>query len=169
MNTHLQTTGRGTLARPGEFEPWKSADWQRLWLASHSATKPWRSLALVPAGPGAAPELTLQIAVTLAHTGMVHLGAPIHVADGTRLSLGELVPFSEEVTRYTSEQSGMILIALGAISENVTSVSLAQSADSCLLCVLLGKMAIAESKKTLARIGPSRFVGSVVLRSGDLK
>ena len=173
MSTHIQTThasgSRGTaLDRPSEFEPWKRPDWQRLWLASHTTTKPWRSLALVPAAEGAAPELTLHIAVTLAHTGMVHLGAPIHVADATRLSLGELVPFSEEVTRYTAETGGMILIALPPIADNVTAVSLAQQADRCLLCVLLGKMSLSASKKTLAKIGQERFVGSVVLREGDL-
>lgn len=168
MSTHIQTTARTAIDRASEFEPWKHADWQRLWLASQSASKPWRSLALVPAAPGAPPELTLHIAVTLAHTGMVHLGAPIHVADATRLSLGELVPFSEEVTRYTAETGGMILVALPPISDNVTAVSLAQAADRCLLCVMLGKMSIADSKKTLARIGQSRFVGSVVLREGEL-
>ncbi|MET0342972.1 MAG: hypothetical protein ABW252_18340 [Polyangiales bacterium] len=169
MSTNIQTTARSTaLDRPSEFEPWKRADWQRLWLASHNTAKPWRSLALVPAAPGAPPELTLHIAVTLAHTGMVHLGAPIHVADATRLSLGELVPFSEEIGRYTAETGGMILIALPPINDNVTAVSLAQGADRCLLCVLLGKMSIADSKKTLAKIGQPRFVGSVVLREGDL-
>src|SRR5689334_8958581 len=45
-------------------EPWQSTDWQRLWLAL--ARKRWRTLALVPGGSGAEPELTIDVAVALA-------------------------------------------------------------------------------------------------------
>lgn len=158
--TKLNVTSQQALT---QYEPWRTPDWQRLWLAAQVPGKAWRSLALVPAGPGAAPEISLQIAVTLAHTGMVHLGVPIHVADGTRVSLAELVPFSEEIERYTAGTE-LILIALSAVSDNVTSVSLAQAADRSLLCVLLGQMSIADSKQTLLRIGRDRFLGSVVFR-----
>lgn len=158
--TQLTVPTKAALAR---IEPWQTPDWQRLWLAVQGKKKSWRSLAIVPAGPGGPPDLTLHIAVTLAHTGMLHLGAPIHVADATRLTLPELVPFSEEVVRYT-EGNGMILLALSAVTDNVTSVSLAQSADLSLLCVVLGQMSVADGKETLERIGSTRFLGSIVLR-----
>lgn len=165
MSHYIQTTTRSTaLDRPSEFEPWKRPDWQRLWLASHTTTKPWRSLALVPAAEGAPPELTLHIAVTLAHTGMVHLGAPIHVADASDIQLEQLVQFSEEVQRYT-ESAGQILIALPAMSESVTALPLAHAADCALLCVVLDQMGMADAKKTVSRVGAERFIGSAVFRA----
>jgi hypothetical protein len=163
--TKLKVTKSSALARSSDSEPWRRPDWQSLWLASQS--RPWRSMALVPAGPGASPELLVQVAVTLARTGMVHLGTPIHVADATRITLAQLASFSEELEHY-AQQNAIILIALPALSENVTSFSLAQSADTSLLLVLLQQMEVAEAKKTVERVGAQRFIGSVVLRPGDV-
>jgi len=142
---------------------WQMADWQRLWLSTRTEKRRWRSMALVPAGPGVTPETMLQIAVTLAHTGMVHLGAPIHVADATRITLSQLVPFSEELAWHMRETE-MMLLALSALSENVTSISLAKTADCALLCVVLGQMSTADAKKTVAQVGASHFIGSAVFR-----
>lgn len=164
--TKLKVTKSGAIVRSSpDAEPWRRPDWQSLWLASQA--RPWKSLALIPAGPGAPPEMLVQVAVTLARTGMVHLGAPIHVADATRITLAQLAAFTAELEHY-AQQNAMILIALPAFSENVTSFSLAQSADLSLLLVLLQHMAVAEAKKTVDRVGAQRFIGSVVLRPGDL-
>lgn len=162
--TKLQVHKTNKLARPGrELEPWRTPDWQRLWLASQTSARPWRSLALLPAGPGASPETLVRIAVSLAHTGMTHLGTPIHVADATRITLAQLAQFTEELEHY-GKQSGIVLVALPALSESVTSLPLAQATDWVLLCVLLGKMSMAEGKKTIDRIGKPRFIGSAVFR-----
>jgi len=162
--TKLQVHQPHALARPSrEIEPWRTPDWQRLWLASQASPRPWRSLALLPAGPGASPETMLQIAVSLAHTGMTHLGTPIHVADATQITLAQLTQFTEELEHY-GKQSGIVLVALSALSESVTSLTLAQTTDWVLLCVLLRKMSIAEGKKTVERIGKERFLGSAVFR-----
>ena len=45
-------------------------------------SRPWTSLALIPAGEGAPEDFTVLVAVILSRTGMVHLGSPIQVADG---------------------------------------------------------------------------------------
>jgi hypothetical protein len=143
---------------------WQAADWQRLWLATRTENKRrWRSLALVPAGPGASPETLLQIAVTLAHTGMVHVGLPIHVADATRVTLPELVPFSEGLAAHMRDTEMMVL-ALSALSENVTSLALAKAADCALLCVVQGEMSTADARKTVAQIGAAHFIGSAIFR-----
>jgi hypothetical protein len=163
--TKVQVYEPSALARPSrEIEPWRTPDWQRLWLASQGNTRPWRTLALLPAAPGASPETMVQIALSLAHTGMTHLGTPIHVADATRITLAQLTQFSEEMEHY-GRQNGLVLVALSALSESVTSLSLAQAADWVLLCVLLRKMSMDESKKTVERIGKSRFIGSAVFRA----
>jgi hypothetical protein len=99
---------------------------------------------------------------------MVHLGSPIHVADATRITLAQLADFTAELGHY-AQQNAMILIALPALTENVTSFSLAQSADVAVLLVLLQRMAIVEAKKTVERVGAQRFIGSVVLRLDEWK
>jgi hypothetical protein len=157
----------GPLARTNavRVEPWRNHEWQKLWLAMQS--RPWRSLAILPAGPGAPPEFTVTIATTLARTGMTHLSTPIHVADATRLPLAHLVAFSEELQRYAKERE-IILVALAAASENPITISLAQSTDAALLCVLMEDMSSADAKKTVTRIGAARFVGSAVFHPGNL-
>ncbi|HKU42277.1 MAG TPA: hypothetical protein VJR89_29165 [Polyangiales bacterium] len=141
--------------------PWQDQDWQKLWLATQEQDRPWRTLALVPAGPGFSNEVMLQLAVTLAHTGMTHLGGAIHVADGTRVRLADLVDFSAEVARCT-EHDDRVLIALCAPTDNVTSVSIAQAADTALLCVLRGEMKTSHTKRTVEEIGASHFIGSAL-------
>lgn len=142
---------------------WRAEDWQRLWLSTRANKKGWRSLALVPAGPGVSPELLLQIATTLAHTGMVHVGQPIHVADATRVSLADLVPFSEGLAWHMRDTE-MMLLALSALNENVTSLPLAKAADCALLCVVPGAMTMADAKKTVAEVGAGHFIGSAIFR-----
>lgn len=149
--------------RSAKLQPWHTSTWQRLWLASQVEARPWRSLALIPAGPGVAPETMVQIAYSLAHTGMMHLGTPVHVADATRVTLAQLVSFNEELEQ--AKHSGMVLLALSALSENVTSLSLARATDNALLCVVLRQMAAADGKDTVERIGKERFIGSAVFRT----
>lgn len=105
----------------------------------------------------------MQIAFALARTGMVHVGAPIHVADATRVSLAQLEPFREGLEWHMRDGEIMIL-ALSALSENVTSLPLAKTADKALLCVVLGEMATADAKKTVAQIGAGHFIGSGIFR-----
>ena len=147
------------------IEPWRDPEWQRLWLSLQGAQ--WRSLAIVPAGEGGPPDFPLRIAVTLARTGMVHLGSPIQVADASTVPLASLASFTEEVRRCV-DAGDRILLALGPITNSPISVSIAQASDAAVLCVLLERMTTAQAKKTVGEIGQSRFVGSVILRDDDL-
>jgi hypothetical protein len=157
----------GPLARAGaaRVEPWRNEEWQKLWLATQG--RGWRSLAVVPAGPGAPPDFTVVVANTLARTGMSHLNAPFHVADATRLPLAHLVSFAEELKHYTKEGE-FVLVALAAATVNPITISLAQSADAALLCVLMEEMSSSDAKKTVNRIGPARFIGSAVFHPSNL-
>jgi hypothetical protein len=150
---------------PTSMEPWRDPEWQRLWLSLQNTR--WRSLAIVPAGEGGPPDFPLRVAVTLARTGMVHLGSPIQVADATKVPLAALASFLEEVRRCVDD-GDLILLVLGPISQSPISVSIAQTADASLLCVLLERMASSHAKKTVGAIGQSRFVGSVIFRDGDV-
>lgn len=145
--------------RTAPDEAWRDADWQKLWLLLKSRS--WTSLAILPAGPGAPPDFTLTIAVTLARIGILHLGTPIHVADGTNISLGRLEQFLDEVNRLNRE-GDLVLVALPALNENPTAVALAQKASFSVLCVLLGVMSSSEAKRTIGRVGRASFLGTAV-------
>ena len=147
------------VRREAPKEAWKDADWQKLWLSLKG--RAWSSLAVVPAGSGGPHDFTLQIAVTLARIGIVHLGTPVHVADATSIPLTHLEQFQEEV-RNVKQEGELVLIALAPAAENPITVSLARSADSALLCVLMGHMPLSQSKETIERIGQARFIGSAV-------
>jgi hypothetical protein len=144
------------------LEPWRRTDWQRLWLATRN--QPWRSLALVPAGVGAHRDFTVRIAVSLARTGMMHLGVPIQVADGTRVPLAQLQQFVQEIQHH-SRSGDLVLVALAPPAENPTTVSLAKTTDQALLCVLLRKMNMADARKAVGQIGARQFLGAATFHA----
>lgn len=162
-----QQSGPGVeLATRQPFEAWHDAEWQRLWLAVEA--RPWRTLALIPAAHGAALDFTLFIAITLSRTGMVHLGSPVQVADATEVPLSQLTAFLSEVRRSTSD-GARLLVALPPADKSAISVSIAQSSDAALLCVLLERMTSAEAKRTLRLVGPSRFIGSAIFHPSQIR
>lgn len=149
------------LAERRHSQDWTDPDWQRLWLTLDHM--PWRTLALVPGGPGAPADFTLTLAVTLSRTGMSHVGAPILVADGTQVPLNQLNSFLAEV-RTCCDGGERVLIALSSISESPTTTAMAKAADGAVLCVMLGHMRSGETNKTVKTIGMSKFFGSVIIR-----
>jgi hypothetical protein len=161
-----KSTNEQALAlRQQRADLWREPEWQRLWLGLQG--RPWLSLAVVPAATGGPPDFTMRVAVTLARTGMVHLGRPVHVADASKVPLAYLTTFMEEVHRCVREGE-VILVALGPIFDSPVTISIAQATDAALLCVLLEHMATAQANRTVAQVGRNRFVGSVIFRDGDL-
>ncbi len=148
------------------MEPWLQHDWQKLWLTVRS--KAWRSLALVPAGVGGPRDFTLTVGVSLARTGMTHLGVPIRVADATRVPLGHMMRFLDEVRNCTAA-GDLVLIALGSMSESPVTVSVAQASDNALLCVLVEKMSVSDAKKVVSHVGAQRFIGSIMFHARDVR
>ncbi|MES1174364.1 MAG: hypothetical protein ABUL62_08540 [Myxococcales bacterium] len=145
-----------------DIATWRDPEWQRLWLAVEA--RPWRALALIPAGQGALPNFTLVVAVALSRTGMVHLGSPIQVADATRIQLGDLNPFIDEVRRCT-RNGDRLLVALPPLEGNPITGSIVQAADAAMLCVQLDRMKTSEAQKTVRQVGASRFIGSAIFHA----
>ncbi len=163
-----QATGAGTaqernvaLAERRHVQSWTDPDWQRLWLTVDRL--PWRTLALIPAGEGGPDDLTLSLAVALSRTGMSHVGGPILVADGMHVPLDQLNAFLADV-RSCTEGGERVIIALSPVNRSPTTVAMAKAADGVVLCVMLEHMHSTEAKQTIKLIGPSKFVGSVILR-----
>lgn len=144
------------------IEPWKTPEWQRLWLSLQR--KPWSVLALVPASGGAPADFTTKIGVALAHVGMIHLGSPVHLGDATDLDLRNMRPFLDDIA-HCRAVGDRILLALAPIRENPVTETLVQSADCALLCLLFEQMGAAEASRTVSTIGKERFVGSTIFRS----
>jgi hypothetical protein len=147
------------------LEPWRDPSWQKLWLSVQG--RPWSSLALVPAADGAPDGFGLTVAAVLARIGIMHLGIPIQVADGTTIPLIHLAQFEAELSRLRG-QNERVLIALAPITENPITVPLAQAADAAVLCVMLDMMQSAEAKRTVDRIGLNRFVGSAIFERDQI-
>ncbi len=168
-----RTDSRGQMKAPAPLalrdqapiEPWRDAEWQKLWLAVQARS--WNCLAICPAAAGSAPDFALTVAVALARTGMTHLGTPIQVADATRIQLSNVRGFKEEVQRYR-EQGDLVLLALAPVSQSTVSISLAQSADYAVLCVLLEHMSSAGARETVTKIGKEHFLGTAVFRADML-
>jgi hypothetical protein len=157
---HSSSTGPGTgIERAALIEPWQDVEWQRLWLAIQS--RPWRTLALIPAGEGASLDFTPRVAMLLSRTGMVHLGRPVQVADATHVPLNQLTAFFNEVARSTG-QGERLLVALPPAGKNAIAVEIAQASDAAVLCILNQKMTTSAAKRTVKLVGASRFVGSAV-------
>jgi hypothetical protein len=155
----------GLQLRSDQTEPWHDAEWQRLWLAVES--RPWASLALIPAGDGGSLDFSLIVAMTLSRTGMVHLGSPIQVADATQVPLNQLTAFSNEVKRCTSNGQ-RLLVALPPVSKSAITATIAQSMDAAVLCVLSTKMSSSDAQRTIKLVGASRFLGSAIFHPHQL-
>jgi hypothetical protein len=168
----LALTGQHALVvrRDGEFElpdesafpapPWHRPEWQNLWLTLER--QEWRTLALVPAGASRL-GLTGDIAVALVHTGSVHLGLPIRIADATDLSLPHLRQFIQELNALR-EAGDRVLVCLGGVRASATTAAIAQAADKALLCIELDNSKVAEAKAAIKAIGIKHFLGSVVFQ-----
>ena len=158
QNVPPNAPGTG-IALASSVEPWHDSEWQRLWLAVEA--RPWRTLAIIPAGEGASLDFTPFIAMALSRTGMVHLGSPVQVADATHVPLNQLTAFFGEVERST-RTGGRLLIALPPAAASAITASIAQASDAALLCILTGKMSSRAARHTVKLIGAARFVGSAM-------
>jgi Mrp family chromosome partitioning ATPase len=54
-----------------------------------------------------------------------------------------------------------VILALPPIKSSPVAVSLAQSADSVVLCISMEHMRLTDAKKTIDAIGRDHFVGAV--------
>jgi hypothetical protein len=140
------------------FDPTSAIAWQRLWLATQR--RPWRSLAVIPAGTGAK---TPRIARALAGVGSSHLGLSIRVTDATAITLAGLEAC---LNAWIEPRDSLrrVLLALGPVLEDPASLALAQAADAAILCLVLGESSISEAERTIEEVGRARFVGSMILK-----
>ncbi len=145
-------------ARLPVLRPVNNPDWERLWFALRR--KDWRTLALVPAGPGVPAGFTLDVAMQLVRVGELELGMPIVVVDASQVSLVHMSELTNELASVV-RLGGIALLALAPVQENPTTLPLAQGADKALLCAPLNRVSVGDTKRTIEQIGAKSFIGSV--------
>jgi hypothetical protein len=138
--------------------PEESVDWQRLWLTT--LRTPWRSLALVPIGPGIP---TLRIAASLAEVGRHHPSGTILAHDATEVSLATL---TSELSALCdrARRTDRSVVALPPLLASPAGIALARAVDALILCISLGESTVAEAEQVLAEVGRDRVLGSVIIR-----
>ena len=155
-----------SIEKAASVDPSQDAEWQRLWLAIEA--RPWRTLALIPAGEGASLNFTPLVAMVLSRIGMVHLGSPVQVADATTVHLNQLTAFFNEVERST-RLGERLLVALPPAGKNAVTAAIAKSTDAALLCIMNERMSPSSAKRTVSLIGPSRFLGSAIFHPHQIQ
>ncbi len=132
--------------------------WQRLWLRCQQHD--WQSIALV-GHSRKSPDGILEIASGLARLSL-ELGQELYVIDGRNFGLKEIQRTQEEIQRITGRSKRCILV-LKLVSDNATSVPLAQLVDACLLGVFIGDTTFTAAYRSIEEIGRPKFLGTIVL------
>ncbi|MFT3768673.1 MAG: hypothetical protein QM820_24770 [Minicystis sp.] len=138
-------------------------DWQRLWLAIQRT--PWRSLAVIPAHHDIP---TTRVARAITQVATRHLGPTALVGDATAITLDRL---QAAVSCWIARPEGdpRVVLALAPVLTSPASLALAQAADAAILCLSLGRTALADAARTVEEVGRSRLLGAVILKEGDLR
>jgi hypothetical protein len=137
------------------------AAWQKIWLAAQRSD--WRSLAIVSAEKG---RSTVGVAQMLLRVGWQHRGLPMGLADLRNVPLSHIDAAISQVKAHV-DNGDRVIVALGSIFDNPTTVALAQAVDRVLLCVTLGETSGANAEQTVAEIGKERFIGTIILHPFD--
>jgi hypothetical protein len=130
---------------------------EAIWVAAQKTT--WSSLVVVPADPD---ESTAQLAQAVAAVGSTQRGERVEGLDLSGLSLGQSRPAAE-----TLAENGRPYRRVAAIDcplSSQTAVLLAGAAEGAVLVVTEGRTRLANARRVMGLVGPSRFVGAVVLK-----
>ncbi len=143
---------------PKPLTPQSNRELQQLWFAV--LKREWSSLVVVPSHPGSSG---LNIARELASIASIHRGTEVKLINAESAELRGTSRLIVEMTSVV-RAGQMCIVAVDSVVENQAGIPLALAADAALLLVTLNETELASARKTLELVGPSRFVGSVVVR-----
>jgi len=135
----------------------QDSEWQRIWFAVRSQA--WTSLALIPSNPGIDAG---RIAESLAAMGRVHGERPVTLINATGVEIDNVRAVVDAIGAGVA-RGHRVIVAVGAISEQPSTVAIAQAASAALLIVRLGESLLDVAQSSLLAVGRDRFLGSVVL------
>lgn len=134
--------------------------WQRLWLRCQQHD--WQSLAFI-GGSKRDPDGVLEIAHGMARLAS-ELGQELTVFDARSLGLKDMGRMLAQIQSITSRGKRCIVV-LKLVTENATTVPMAQNVDAALLGVFIGETSVVAATRTIEEVGRPKFLGSVVLNA----
>ena len=134
--------------------------WQRLWLRCQQHD--WQSLAFIGSSKRD-PDGVLEIAHGMARLAS-ELGQELTVFDARNLGLKDMGRMLAQVQSITSRGKRCIVV-LKLVTENATTVPMAQNVDAALLGVFIGETSVVAASRTVDEVGRAKFLGSVVLNA----
>ena len=138
--------------------------WQRLWLRCQQHD--WQSLAFIGSSKRD-PDGILEIAHGMARLAS-ELGQELTVFDARSLGLKDMGRMLAQIQSITSRGKRCIVV-LKLVTENATTVPMAQNVDAALLGVFIGETSVVASSRTIDEVGRAKFLGSVVLNASLAK
>lgn len=93
------------------------------------------------------------------------LGQELAVVDAREVGLRDLDTTIEKIQGYTNRGRRCIVV-LKLVSENATTVPVAQQVDAALLGVFIGETSVVGAGRTIDEVGRAKFLGSVILSEG---
>ena len=138
--------------------------WQRLWLRCQQHD--WQSLAFIGSSKRD-PDGVLEIAHGMARLAS-ELGQELTVFDARALGLKDMGRMLAQIQSITSRGKRCIVV-LKLVTENATTVPMAQNVDAALLGVFIGETSVVASSRTVEEVGRAKFLGSVVLNASLVK
>jgi len=134
--------------------------WQRLWLRCQQHD--WQSLAFIGSSKRD-PDGVLEIAHGMARLAS-ELGQELTVFDARSLGLKDMGRMLAQIQSITSRGKRCIVV-LKLVTENATTVPMAQNVDAALLGVFIGETSVIAASRTLDEVGRPKFLGTVVLNA----
>jgi hypothetical protein len=134
--------------------------WQRLWLRCQQHD--WQSLAFIGSSKRD-PDGVLEIAHGMARLAS-ELGQELTVFDARALGLKDMGRMLAQIQSITSRGKRCIVV-LKLVTENATTVPMAQNVDAALLGVFIGETSVIAASRTIDEVGRPKFLGSVVLNA----
>lgn len=138
--------------------------WQRLWLRCQQHD--WQSLAFIGSSRRD-PDGVLEIAHGMARLAS-ELGQELTVFDARNLGLKDMGRMLAQIQSITSRGKRCIVV-LKLVTENATTVPMAQNVDAALLGVFIGETSVIAASRTVDEVGRPKFLGSVVLNASLAK
>jgi hypothetical protein len=138
--------------------------WQRLWLRCQQHD--WQSLAFIGSSKRD-PDGVLEIAHGMARLAS-ELGQELTVFDARNLGLKDMGRMLAQIQSITSRGKRCIIV-LKLVTENATTVPMAQNVDAALLGVFIGETSVIAASRTVDEVGRPKFLGSVVLNASLAK
>jgi hypothetical protein len=134
--------------------------WQRLWLRCQQHD--WQSMAFIGSSKRD-PDGVLEIAHGMARLAS-ELGQELTVFDARNLGLKDMGRMLAQVQSITSRGKRCIVV-LKLVTENATTVPMAQNVDAALLGIFIGETSVVASSRTVDEVGRAKFLGTVVLNA----